>query len=288
MRIEALLDMVGLKAVANRTVGTFSKGMARRIGLAQALINDPELLILDEPTTGLDPIGTRQIKDLIIELAKRGKTIFLCSHLLADVEDVCNRIAILYGGKVQAEGDVQNLLRHSDKTAITTGHLSPAVLEKIKQTLAAEHAEYTIDSPLDKLETFFINIVTRAQQQEVPTSGAESKTQISDFLSARTDERARREAILNELVSASPSDERTVSADTQTVQPQPSPVSATDENLLKQLTEQEDSKPLTTQPTQTKPAPAQSDQPDKSILDELTGRSSPDTKKAHPGDSSNA
>jgi ABC-2 type transport system ATP-binding protein len=287
-RIEALLDMVGLKAVANRSIGTFSKGMARRIGLAQALINDPELLILDEPTTGLDPIGTRQIKDLIIELAKRGKTIFLCSHLLADVEDVCNRIAILYGGKVQAEGDVQNLLRHSDKTEITTSRLSDAALEKIKQTLAAEHAEYTIDSPLDKLETFFINIVARAQQQAVPTSGAESKTQISDFLSARTDERASREAILNELVSASPSDEKKVTADTKTVQPQHSPVSAADENLLKQLTEQEDSNPITTQPTQTKPASEQSDQPNKNILDELTGRSSPDKKNANPGDSAHA
>jgi ABC-2 type transport system ATP-binding protein len=85
IRIEALLEMVGLKAVANRPVGTYSKGMARRIGLAQALINDPDLLILDEPTTGLDPIGTRQIKDLIIELAKRGKTVLLSSHLLADV-----------------------------------------------------------------------------------------------------------------------------------------------------------------------------------------------------------
>jgi ABC-2 type transport system ATP-binding protein len=144
MRIEALLDMVGLKAVANRTVGTFSKGMARRIGLAQALINDPELLILDEPTTGLDPLGTRQIKDLIIELAKRGKTVLLCSHLLADVEDVCDRIAILYGGRIQAEGNVRDLLRHSDKTEITTGRLSPAALEKIKQTLAEERAEYTI------------------------------------------------------------------------------------------------------------------------------------------------
>jgi ABC-2 type transport system ATP-binding protein len=288
MRIESLLDMVGLKAVANRTVGTFSKGMARRIGLAQALINDPELLILDEPTTGLDPIGTRQIKDLIIELAKRGKTIFLCSHFLADVEDVCDRIAILYGGKIQAEGDVQSLLRHSDKTEITTSHLSDAALEKIKQTLTAEHAEYTIDAPLDKLETFFINIVARAQQQAVPTSGAESKTQISDFLSTRTDERARREAILNELVSSSLPDEQAVKADTKTVQPQPSPVSVADENLLRQLTEQKDSKPITTQPTQTKPAPAQSDQPNKSVLDELTGRSNPYRKNVHPGDSSNA
>ncbi len=288
MRIEALLDMVGLKAVANRTVGTFSKGMARRIGLAQALINDPELLILDEPTTGLDPLGTRQIKDLIIELAKRGKTVLLCSHLLADVEDVCDRIAILYGGRIQAEGNVRDLLRHSDKTEITTGRLSPAALEKIKQTLAEERAEYTIGSPLDKLETFFINIVARAQQQAVPTSGAESRTQISEFLSAKTDERARREAILNQLVSASPSDEQTATTDTQNVQPQPAPATPADEDLLNRLTEQVDSKPVTTQPTQAKPEPAISDQPDKSILDELTGRSNPDKKNTHPGDSANA
>ena len=288
MRIEALLDMVGLKAVANRTVGTFSKGMARRIGLAQALINDPELLILDEPTTGLDPLGTRQIKDLIIELAKRGKTVLLCSHLLADVEDVCDRIAILYGGRIQAEGNVRDLLRHSDKTEITTGRLSPAALEKIKQTLAEERAEYTIGSPLDKLETFFINIVARAQQQAVPTSGAESRTQISEFLSAKTDERARREAILNQLVSASPSDEQTATTDTQNVQPQPAPATPADEDLLNRLTEQVDSKPVTTQPTQAKPEPAISDQPDKSILDELTGRPSPDKKNTHPGDSANA
>lgn len=284
MRIEALLDMVGLKAVANRTIGTFSKGMARRIGLAQALINDPELLILDEPTTGLDPIGTRQIKDLIIELAKRGKTIFLCSHLLADVEDVCSKIAILYGGKVQAEGDVRELLRHSDKTEILTGHLSPAAIEKIKQTLAEEHAEYTIGSPIDKLETFFINIVARAQQQAVPTSGAESKTQFSNFLSAGADNRASREAILNQLVSAS--DERPDVSDTQQVKSQPASLSLADENLLKELTEQADSKPVVTQPTQTKPASSQSDQPNKSVLDELTGRSSADN--AHPGDSANA
>jgi ABC-2 type transport system ATP-binding protein len=260
--------------------------MARRIGLAQALINDPELLILDEPTTGLDPLGTRQIKDLIIELAKRGKTVVLCSHLLADVEDVCDRIAILYGGRIQAEGSVRDLLRHSDKTEITTGRLSPAALEKIKQILAEERAEYTIGSPLDKLETFFINIVARAQQQAVPTSGAESKTQISEFLSAKTDERARREAILNQLVSASPSDEQAAATDTQNVRPQPA--TPTDENLLNRLTEQVDSKPVTTQPTKAKPEPAKSDQPDKSILDELTGRPSPDKKNAHPGDSANA
>ncbi len=172
MRIEALLEMVGLKAVANRPVGTFSKGMARRIGLAQALINDPDLLILDEPTTGLDPIGTRQIKDLILELAKRGKTILLCSHLLADVEDVCDRIAILYGGKIQAQGWVKDLLQQTDKKQITTGSISDSTVEKIKQLIQDEQADYVITSPMDKLETFIIKTIATAEQQAQPISGA--------------------------------------------------------------------------------------------------------------------
>ena len=103
-RIDMLLEMVGLDKVQRRPVGEYSKGMQRRIGLAQALINDPQLLILDEPTTGLDPIGTRQIKDLIVKLKDAGKTVLLCSHLLADVEDVTDRAAIMFGGKGAAGG----------------------------------------------------------------------------------------------------------------------------------------------------------------------------------------
>ncbi|MFQ5462102.1 MAG: ABC transporter ATP-binding protein, partial [Phycisphaerae bacterium] len=109
-RTERLLDMVGLRQEAKRPVGEYSKGMARRIGLAQALINDPELLILDEPTSGLDPIGARQIKDVIRELGRKGKTILLSSHMLADVEDVCDRVVILYGGQQMASGDTDDLL----------------------------------------------------------------------------------------------------------------------------------------------------------------------------------
>ena len=103
-RIDELLDMVGLSQVKRRSVGEFSKNAGRRLGLAQAAINDPELLILDEPTSGLDPIETRQVKDLLLELGRRGTTILLSSHLLADVEDVCDRMVILYGGKIRAEG----------------------------------------------------------------------------------------------------------------------------------------------------------------------------------------
>ena len=198
MRIEALLDMVGLKAVANRAVGTFSKGMARRIGLAQALINDPDLLILDEPTTGLDPIGTRQIKDLIIKLAERGKTILLCSHLLADVEDVCDRIAILYGGKIQSQGRVKELLQQTNKKQITTDAISETTVAKIKELVQEDNAKCVITSPMDKLETFFIKTVTAAQQQARPTSGAVSTTKLGEFLTQPPSV----ENILDKLVSA--------------------------------------------------------------------------------------
>jgi len=195
-RIEALLDMVGLRAVANRPVGTFSKGMARRIGLAQALINDPDLLILDEPTTGLDPIGTRQIKDLILTLARRGKTVLLCSHLLADVEDVCDRIAIMYGGKVRAAGKVADLLQQADRRQITTGPLSDGAIGRIRQIVSSEETDCEVTAPMERLETFFIRIVSEAQAQAQPTSGAVSTTRIGDFLTAGQDQRGVLDALV--------------------------------------------------------------------------------------------
>ena len=115
---------LGLSQTRTRAVGEFSKGMQRRIGLAQALINDPDLVILDEPTSGLDPIGCREVKDLIVALARRGKTVILSSHLLADVEDVCDRVVIYYGGKVQAMGTLKELLATPDAIRITTPALS--------------------------------------------------------------------------------------------------------------------------------------------------------------------
>jgi len=197
-RIDALLDMVGLTGMANRAVGTYSKGMARRIGLAQALINDPELLILDEPTSGMDPIGTRQIKDLLGQLARRGKTILLCSHLLADVEDVCDRIGILYGGRMQVEGTVESLLRHKEEKQIVTGQISAAALEQIRRIVEREEARCEISSPMDRLEEFFIRTVTAAQEQGLATSGAMSTTKIGDFLT----QESVKPSILDELVAA--------------------------------------------------------------------------------------
>src|SRR3954447_23233886 len=118
-RVPELLDIVGLDAKSRkRKPREYSKGMARRIGLAQALINNPDLILLDEPTTGLDPIGTREMKDLILSLKQQGKTVLLCSHLLADVQDVCDRITILFRGKQQEMGYVRDLLQKKDITSI--------------------------------------------------------------------------------------------------------------------------------------------------------------------------
>ncbi len=184
-RTEELLDMVGLSQVAHRPVGEFSKGMMRRIGLAQALVNDPEFLILDEPTSGLDPIGTRQVKDLLAELRRRGKTILLSSHLLADVEDVCDRLVILYGGKIRAEGTADELLTDSDHTIIRIPRLRhESTVQRIEQVL--EESEGTaieaVERPRQKLESFFMRIVEEAQQEQAETSGAVHGGQTAAFL----------------------------------------------------------------------------------------------------------
>jgi len=203
-RIDMLLDMVGLEAVQRRPVGEYSKGMQRRIGLAQALINDPHLLILDEPTTGLDPIGTRQIKDLLIELKRRGKTILLCSHLLSDVEDVCDRVSIMFGGKVRAEGTVGELLTLEDKTTIETSHLDAETIQQIEQVLAARgKAIDRVDQPRVRLEALFLDIVHRAQAEGVATAGARAGGRIAEFLRSEQPEIAVEGAqVIESLVKA--------------------------------------------------------------------------------------
>ena len=188
-RAEQLLEMVGLKQVQHRVVGEFSKGMQRRIGLAQALINDPDLVILDEPTAGLDPIGCREVKDLIIALARRGKTIILSSHLLADVEDVCDRVVIYYGGKVQAMGTMKELLATPDSVRITSPVLSREVLERVLALIRAEVAEdkVRIDVPTQNLESYFLSVVQKAKQGEAETSGATSGNRVAAYLRGEAD-----------------------------------------------------------------------------------------------------
>lgn len=159
-RSEQLIEMVGLNWARRRQLREYSKGMTRRIGLAQALINEPELILLDEPTSGLDPIGTREMKDLILKLRDEGKTILMSSHLLPDVQDVCDRIAILHQGELKELGRVDELLTVQDVTQFRAKGLSKAAEDEIRavierhggQTLAIEH-------PTMSLEDLFLNIV---------------------------------------------------------------------------------------------------------------------------------
>lgn len=172
-RIDELLDMVGLAQIRRRAVGEYSKGMMRRLGLAQALINDPELLILDEPTSGLDPIGTRQVKDLLLELGRRGKTILLSSHLLSDVEDVCDRMVILYSGKIRAEGTTNELLSDTNHTVIRTPRLETETIGKIEEVLqSAGSGIDSVEAPRQKLEELFMGIVQKAVDEQVVNEGA--------------------------------------------------------------------------------------------------------------------
>src|SRR5688572_32612563 len=154
-RSEQLLDMVGLTKARRRQVGEFSKGMQRRIGLAQALINDPDLVILDEPTSGLDPIGCREVKDLILALARRGKTVILSSHLLSDVEDVCDRVVILYGGKVQALGTWRELLAKPDSVRITMPPLPRETMQRVLELIKLDVSDdkVRIDTPTQNVES---------------------------------------------------------------------------------------------------------------------------------------
>jgi len=182
-RIGMLLEMVGLSGVAYRRIGEYSKGMQRRIGLAQALINDPDLLILDEPTSGMDPIGTRQFKDLIRTLAQRGKTVIISSHLLADVEDVCDRVCILYGGRQRALGSTSELLSRKSYTQITTETLDEATLREIQRVLASAGKDLLeVVHPRERLESLFLRIVEEAREQRVATSGVQQEGRLAEFL----------------------------------------------------------------------------------------------------------
>jgi ABC-2 type transport system ATP-binding protein len=147
--------------------------MARRIGLAQALINNPDLVLLDEPTTGLDPIGTREMKDLIVSLKQQGKTVLLCSHLLADVQDVCDRITILFRGKMMELGHVRDLLQVKDVTQVEARGMSPAQVDELKQFVNRMGVSADFKHPTSTLEDLFVRVVrenTPAGQSSVGSS----------------------------------------------------------------------------------------------------------------------
>ena len=245
-RSEQLLQMVGLKGVQMRTVGEFSKGMQRRIGLAQALINDPDLVILDEPTAGMDPVGCREIKDLILNLKGRGKTVILSSHLLADVEDVCDRAVIYYGGKVQQYGTLEELLTERDSVQFTVPTLSETAQKEVLEVMGrhVDRESIRVDNPTQNLESLFLNVVEEARASD-ETSGATSGSEVAEFL--RSDE----------------------------------PVPTQAEKMLERLADKETAQPTTQEKTE--PAEPETPKVDQAKLDSLSEtETEPETKKPEP------
>ena len=161
-RSAELIELVGLGHARKRRLGEYSKGMARRLGLAQALINDPDLVVLDEPTSGLDPLGSAEVKDLIVRLKQQGKTVLLCSHLLADVEDLCDRIAILHQGTLRECGRVDELLRADDRVQVELRHPDEAVLNAVRA--AAGDTLIGIAPPKERLEAHFRRIIAASSK----------------------------------------------------------------------------------------------------------------------------
>jgi ABC-2 type transport system ATP-binding protein len=170
-RVREVVAWVGLAGAAERRVGTYSKGMLQRIGLAQALVHDPRLIILDEPTAGVDPVGSAEISELILKLKAQGKTVLITSHLLAQIEDVCDRIAILDRGRLVLEGAVRDLVGRTDQQALIVDPLSPAALEELRGWLAARgHVLNAVEQPRARLDQLFLRAIDKSESPGGPKS----------------------------------------------------------------------------------------------------------------------
>ena len=183
-RTEQLLEMAGLAHAGDRLVGTYSHGMTRRIGMAQALLNAPDLIILDEPTAGLDPVGCREVKDLIIELSRQGKTVLITSHILADIQDVCDEVTIMFGGVVQVSGKTETLLSDLHTTKLVFPEVRPEILNAVKELLKADLQVEEIDesSPTQSLEEYFLKVVSERHGHKQKTAGADLGKGVAQFL----------------------------------------------------------------------------------------------------------
>lgn len=184
-RVDELIQLVGLQGAKHRQLREYSKGMTRRVGLAQALINDPDLILLDEPTTGLDPIGTREMKDLILALRDQGKTVLLCSHQLADVQDVCDRVAILHQGELKELGRVSDLLKVQDITEVHAEGLNDEAKAEIAEVIKRHGGSVkSIDNPTATMEDLFLNIVRESEARpgarRVSSGGASAEPSAED------------------------------------------------------------------------------------------------------------
>lgn len=265
-RAGQLLEMVGLGKTQTRAVGEFSKGMQRRIGLAQALINDPDLVILDEPTAGLDPIGCREVKDLIIALARRGKTVILSSHLLSDVEDVCDRVVIYYGGKIQAAGTLKELLSEPDTLRITTPVLPRPTLERVLEIIRKDAAigDVRVDNPTQNLESYFLAVVEKARQAAHETSGAQSGARVAAYLRGSAEETPAGEKMLERLALPQAAREPALAST-----PAPAHEPGVDEKKLEALAQAE---PVITPKKEPEQKPADLSQADEKLSGLLGGK----------------
>ncbi len=158
-RAKELLHLVGLESAAARRIGGYSKGMLQRIGLAQALVQEPRLLVLDEPTAGVDPAGSREIRDLILAFKQRGITVLLCSHLLSQVQEICDRIGILHEGRLVREGALADLISIDTQTEIVLENATPQFLDQLRAAAARGGAKIVEErKPQRTLERYFLEV----------------------------------------------------------------------------------------------------------------------------------
>ncbi len=165
-RARELLALAGLEDAAHRRVGGYSKGMLQRIGLAQALVQEPRLLVLDEPTAGVDPAGSRQIRDLIVSLKQRGITVLLCSHLLSQVQEICDRIGIMHRGRLIREGPLEEMIAIENQTELVVENATPELLADLKARVAAAGARVVGEArPQQNLERYFLDVTRDARDE---------------------------------------------------------------------------------------------------------------------------
>lgn len=171
--VDSVVELVGMKDAAQRRVGTYSKGMLQRIGLAQAIVHDPQLVILDEPTAGVDPLGSAAIADIIRELKSRGKTILLSSHLLAQIEGLCDRVAILHGGKLVREGRIDELVTQEEADSFVVEGLAVEGHSALQEAIEASGGRLVrVEKPRLSLDAIFLSEV---QKRESEKQAVESK-----------------------------------------------------------------------------------------------------------------
>lgn len=171
-RVHEMLEMVSLQDARKRRVGGYSKGMLQRIGLAQALIHEPRLIILDEPTAGVDPLGSRMIRDLIVNLKEQGVTVFLCSHLLEQVQEICDHVGIIFKGKIVKEGRLEDLIAIEDQTEVLIKNATPEMLASIQEIIQNNSSSEFIrmGKPRTTLERLFLDEAKRSDKEDVAQS----------------------------------------------------------------------------------------------------------------------